>query len=374
LSVINGLHSVTVDFSGGSLYAIATETCFEDYTFDAGDALVGDTTKTLTGENNGYLLIITDSVTDVTINSVAISYYCSHEVDQYYVYAPGVNYHTGSRSWAQNVALEHDAIRFQTNPTESTNNYSSGTSGGHANYWYRYNGVTPRNYAYPSEVKDYNATPKGTFTSNSFEVIVSVMVDPTVFYNPTAFYCVAPWVSLAASNHEPLPDVGNYVWMQSYIGNDNFDPIGGVNLIGRTDTYTGRFFTNFAYEGGGYVGNYGFQDPDTTNVIGDPETTLREAYETINLPFFNVRFVVDHNSYSVYINGFKVYQENEAFYLAANYVDQGYCLETFELQAVNYGDGIDSDGEGPDTIATPIMPGGYGVAYINPIVREIPVV
>lgn len=165
-----------------------------------------------------------------------------------------------------------------------------------------------------------------------------------------------------------FPDAGGAnIWMQSYIGNDNFDPIGGVNLLGRTDTYTGRFFTNFASSDGGV--SWGFQDPDETTVVGDATTTLREAYEAINLPFFNVRFVVNLNSYSVYINNFKVYEENEAFYLKANYTDQTYCLETFELQAVNYGDGIDTDGEDPDTIATPLP--SYFVAYTNPIVRQV---
>ena len=369
LTVINGLRSVNVEFSGGTLYAIATETCFERFIPDSEDELTSEVTKTFSGEKNGYLLIMTNSLSDVTIDSVTIQYYCSNEVDADFVYAPGVNNVTGSRSWAQNVYLEHDAIRFQTNPTETTNNYSSGTYAGHNNYWYRFNGVTPSNYALNGEVHDYTATPHGEFVSDCFEVIITVMVDPTVFYDPAAWYCVAPWVALATEEHAILPDAGNYVWMQSYIGNDNFDPIGGLNALGRTDTYEGRFFTNFASGGGGY--EWGFQDPDATTVIGDEETTLREAYEAINLPFFNVRFFVYRNSYTLFINGFKVYHEDDAFYLAGNYTGQKYCLERFELQAVNYGDGVDSDGDGPDTIASPRMPGGYGVAYTNPIVRQV---
>lgn len=369
LTVINGLYSVRAVFTGGPLAAIATSTFFEDYTPEAGDALTSGVTKTFNGLDEGYLLIMTGSLTGVTITEITIEYYCSNEVDSNFVYAPGVNYHTGSRSWALNPYLEHSSIRFDTNPTIDTNNYSSGASGGHSNYWYRFNGVTPRNYALVGETKNYNLTPKGNFTSNSFEVIIGVMVDPSSFYNPSKYFCVAPWVALGAADHGILPDAGANVWMQSYIGNDNFDPIGGKNLLGRTDTYTGRFFTNFAAGGGGY--DWGFQNPDTTTVVGDATTSLREAYEAINLPFFNVRFVVNLNSYSVYINGFKVYEENEAFYLAANYTGQTYTLESFELQAVNYGDGIDTDGEGPDTIATPLP--GYFVAYTNPLVREIAV-
>lgn len=369
LTVINGLKSVKVNFSGGTLYAIGSETCFERFTPDLGDELTSEVTKTFTGEKNGYLLIITNSLTDVTIDSVTIQFYCSNEVDADFAFVPSVNNYTGSRSLAQDIFLEHDAIRFQTNPTETTNNYSAGTYAGHNNYWYRYNGVTPSNYALDGGIHNYATTPKGEFVSDCFEVVISVMVDPSIFYNPTAWFCLAPWVALATSNHQILPDAGSYVWMQSYIGNDNFDPIGGVNLLGRTDTYQGRFFTNFAAGGGGY--DWGFQNPDTTMVIGDSKTTLREAYEAINLPFFNVRFFVDGNSYSLFINGFEIYHEDEAFYLAENYTNQKFSLECFELQAVNYGDGVDSDGAGPDTIASPRMPGGYGVAYTNPIVREV---
>ena len=87
------------------------------------------------------------------------------------------------------------------------------------------------------------------------------------------------------------------------------------------------------------------------------------------MPIFNVRFAVDGNSFDVYINGFHVYHEDEAFYLNANYDDQEYCIETIEFHGINYGDGVDSDGEGEDTIVTPLP--GYLVSYTNPLVREI---
>ena len=50
LTVINGLRSVNVDFSGGTLYAIATETCFERFVPDSGDELVSEVTMPFFGE------------------------------------------------------------------------------------------------------------------------------------------------------------------------------------------------------------------------------------------------------------------------------------------------------------------------------------
>lgn len=367
LSVINGLFSIKVTFSGGPLYAMVTKTFFEDYTPEVENALTSDVNKSLGGGTNGYLMLMTTSLEDVTIDEITINYSCVHEVDQYFIYDDDNNYHVGARSMATDRFLEHDAIRFTTNPSATTNNYSSGSSGGHANYWYRFNGVSLRNYAMVEGEKRYDLTPKGTFVGNTFDIVISVMVDPSIFYSSDDWYCVAPWVSLATANHEVLPDIGSYAYMQSYIGNDNIDPIGGLNPAGRSDTYRGRFFTNYASGAGGY--EWGFQNPDTTSILNDPETTLREAYETINLPFFNIRYSVDGNYYAVYINSFKVYEEHEAFYLSTNYTGQGLCIETIELQAVNYGDGVDMDEDGPDTISTPLP--GYGVAYANPIVYEI---
>ncbi|NMV82701.1 MAG: hypothetical protein GX816_04010, partial [Erysipelotrichia bacterium] len=49
--------------------------------------------------------------------------------------------------------------------------------------------------------------------------------------------------------------------------------------------------------------------------------------------------------------------------------NQQYCIESIEFHGVNYGDGIDSDAEGEDTVATPLN--GYLVSYTNPVVREI---
>ena len=104
-----------------------------------------------------------------------------------------------------------------------------------------------------------------------------------------------------------------------------------------------------------YPDQYIFQNPDTVTVIDDPTTTLREAYEAINLPFFNVVFQISGNTYKIFINGFWVYTDT----ILTTYTDETFSLETFELQAVNYGY---ADGS---------PKAGYAVTYSNPVVKTI---
>ena len=380
-TVANGLLGVAVNYTGGDapLYALYSATAFEDFTPTAADEIPTgeDGLPSADPSNCGYFLLMTYSATDIVIEDLTVYYYYQREIEGDFYYQGNwegtetLNHYTGARSAGNLFGYKpsQDGFQFMTNPTIDTNNYSPGTTPPHSDHpdaWYRWNGVSIRNYEWDDvlEEKDYSTTPKGTFTSNYFEVITTVMVDYDVFYNSAAWFHVCPWVGLATANHQVLPDIGGYAYMQSYIGNDNYDPIGGIK--DRNDTYRGRFFSN--YVAGDFPGGYGFADPDVATVIGDSETTLREAYEAINLPIFNVRYAVDGNSFDLYINGFHIYHEDEAFYLAANYTDQEYCIETIEFHGVNYGDGNDSDGEGPDTIATPLS--GYLVSYTNPVVRQ----
>lgn len=366
LTVINGLSSVKVSFSGGPLYAISTRTMFENFSPVAENLLSSDVAMDL-GDgfgSYGYLLILTPSTTDVTIDEITFSYTCDHEVDDDFIIDPQVNHYTGARSYAKSYEIGHDLVRFKTNPTPTNNNYSTGTTDEKNNFWYRFNGISSRNYALVAGEKDFTATPHGNTTSYWMEVTTTVMVDPKVFYDPNAFFCAAPWLALSTTNHEVFPDNNDYIWLQSYIGNDNFDPLVGVNTLGRDDTYTGRFFTNFAYDSS--KDEYRFQDPDETLIV-DGELTLREAYETINLPFFNVKFEIYGNDYRVFINGIKVFEETEAFYAEEDFDEQPIYIERIELQGVNYGSGVGSDAYG---IATPLP--NYELSFSNPIFARIP--
>lgn len=354
-TVINGLKSVKVTFSGGPLYAIATSSFFERYDYVAGDELTAGVEKTFVGNDLGYLLILSPSTEGAVLTEVTIEYTCLHEVDEHFFYAPGVNRYTGARSWGASRIMLHDYVEFKTDPKPNNNNYSVGTAQPNVDSWYRWNGLSLRNHRLVDDVVTYDEVPFGNFASNKFEIITSVMVEPRIFYDDTAWYCAAPWVALDTEDHGVLIS-----YMQAYIGNDNYDPLGGIHTD-YTDTYRGRFYTKYAAGGGGYA--WGFVDPEVATVVDDT-MTLKEAYEATNLPFFHVRFVVIENSYSIYINGFEIQREEDAFY--DTYTNQKYAINNFALHGVNYGRQDGTAGTGAEGDYDP-----YRLTYLNPIVREI---
>lgn len=356
-TVINGLTSVKVKFSGGPLYAIATSSFFERYEYVAGDQLTNEVEKQFVGTGLGYLLILSPSTTGADIEDVTIEYKCAHEVDEHFFYAPSINRHTGARSLSTNNLLLHDYVQFNTAPDPYSNNFSKGNTEPHENpdSWYRWNGINLRNHRLVGGEPVYDGVPFGNFASNKFEIITSVMAEPSIFYKAESWYSASPWVSLDTADHGEL-----IKYMQAHIGNDNYDPTGGLVHTDYTDTYVGRFYTKYGAGGGGY--SYGFFDPDVATVV-DSTMTLREAYEATNLPFFHVRFVVIENSYSVYINGFEVQHEDNFFF--KEYDGQKYSINDINLHGVNYGlhDGSAGDGS---SVYEP-----YRLTYLNPIVREI---
>jgi len=348
-TVINGIGEVRVTFSGsGNLYAIVSETLFERFTPSASDALTSGVKKEF-ATVGGYLLILNDSLSPITIESLEIYFHCAHDIDSKFYFEQGVNLYTGARSLGSNIVIGHDELSFKTNPTATTNNYAGETivpPAERPNAWYRWNGVSMRNYGGTLETPNYTTTRFGEFYSSSFKISTTAFVDPSVFYDTDEWFCVAPWVSLSASGK---PRTERH-YLQSYIGNDNYDPLTTVNELYKP-YFSGRFYTNYGYTGSAWE----FQDPDTVTVVDDATMTLREAYEAINLPFFNVTYEISGNTYKVFINGFYVYTDT----ILETYTDETFALETFELQAVNYGN---EDGS---------PKAGYNVTYSNPVIKTI---
>ncbi len=348
MSVFNGVTTIKVTFSGGDLYALATATLFQEYN----NALYSNPlTSGISCDLNpmmqdfGYVTLVTDSLTPVVIDSIEVCYICDHEIDRAFYYDENNEplYARSIPGWAHQ---ESDMLMLATNPTATTNNYSIGDYAGHPNKWYRWNGLALQNYRDDDGIKNWAATRFGALINDEITIQMTAFVDPGIFYDENESFNIAPWIHIGDESHEDVD------WIQSYMGSDNYDPIGGVN-VERTDTYRGRFFTNHA-EHETYT--WGFQDPDETTVVGNSEVTLREAYEANNLPFFNIVFQIDGNSYSLFINGFEVY--NEPNYFFDTYVDQQYSILQIHLQAVNYGTN--------DPLGQPLAPYYYG--FTNPIV------
>lgn len=72
----------------------------------------------------GYLLILNDSLSPITIESLEIYFHCAHDIDSKFYFEQGVNLYTGARSLGSNIVIGHDELSFKTNPTATTNNYA----------------------------------------------------------------------------------------------------------------------------------------------------------------------------------------------------------------------------------------------------------
>lgn len=362
MSMFNGLKAITVIFSGGEgsvLHAKADSALFENYYGGSFATLTSGVELDLNplSEDLGYLTIVNDSDIPIHIDSIEITYRCSNEVDQYF-YADENNELGYARSAHSYLMQEHDQFLLMTNPTETTNNYSQGEYAGYPNKWYRWNGLALKNYRLDDEVLNWGATPFGAMVDDHIVIQTTAMIDPAIFYDSEACFHLAPWIEVGDATHTSLG------WIQSYIGSDNYDPIGGINTD-RTDTYRGRFFTNYDWDPNYYSegnGEWAFQDPDTTFVVDDPSTSLRDAYEEINLPFFNIRFVIEGNSYKLFINDFMIFSNDNYFF--ETYTNQQYTIQQIHLQAVNYGHQGDSEAIPPIELGDPLDPYFYG--YTNP--------
>ena len=316
-SMINGFNSLTVDYSGSDLYVSFSEYLMEDMTFPetAAHLVTSESTITITDENCGYFVLYTSGTT--TISSIEVKYSCDASLDASLLYDSST-IHGYARSAAKVHDINHDLINLENNPLTTTNNYSSGSHGGHPDAWYRWNGI------------DLPATDEiGHYFSIHTTIIgnISYMVDSSKYFN----YSVWPEVNqkgTASSNG----------WSYAFIGNDNYEPLGKDNP-GRiiTDTYAdysyaGRFFTKYDPSLG-----WEFADPDVSTTLEENSTTtLRDAYEAFTLPFWHVEIRILGNFYQTYINGFFV-DECDLLDESEYDPDKPFYIKRLDLHLVNYG-------------------------------------
>ena len=328
-SVINGLKSLTVKFSGGDLYYVFTNFLMENMEFDKANQLVNETLVSVPN-NECYFIVYTDSETGVDIDYVNVKYECDNSIDREMMYHKDASL-GGARSWTSKVKMEDSYLEMENNPTKTTNNYSHGNnvSTAHDNSWYRFNGRYFKEYGDLGTEFTFAMTIGGEYNR---------MVDESKYFN----YEVWPQLT-----YEGAPS-SDEQWIQAYIGNDNYEPLGAEHTIQKegyrySDTYTGRFFGDFNTLDEGAT--WEFMDPDTFKTPDD-SLTLREAYERYNLPFWFIKFHVyldEENDpmYDIYINNMLVYRywcfEN---YDKVNTPSIG--IKTIPMHIINYG--VDSDG------------------------------
>lgn len=403
-SAINGFETLRVTYSGGQLYYVFSDFLMENMDFN-GTLLASGSTIDVPN-NEAYFIIYNESTTKVDIESMDIGYLCDHSIDEEMIHWNSSM--GGARSYAGKTTEEDSFIELQNNPTKKNNNYSVGarykchicnkeydvitgspvcpycSDASAANQkkvhdfpWYRFNGRYLSNSVVLGTDFTFGMTIAGEY---------SKMTD----LNENFHYNVWPQFDYGNSNDR--------TWIQTYIGNDNYEPLGKDNPLHPDDPYTeesysGRFFTRYGpcaefalwsdslnsdiTDGSGniieflsladaeaYIAAHAgdlpadveayeewkFNNPDIQTIAGDPSMTLRQAYNAYTLPFWFVKFHVYLDGSSneamvdVFINGFHIYTEQIfEHYDTVNTPD--IKIWTLPMHVVNYG--VDTDGN-PD--------------------------
>ena len=338
-SVINGFESLEVKFSGGPLEYVFTDFLMEDMSFASGTPLQSEVPVDVLN-NKGYFIIYTTDDSVVNIDKVEVKYACDGSIDDEMIYNKNTSL-GGARSVSKSFKKEDSFIELENNPTKYTNNYSdpngNHVSPNHKDPWYRWNGK------YFTDSEDL-----GTEFYFSMTIVgrYSSMVDESQNFH----YNVWPQFSYGDSSDEQ--------WVQTYIGNDNYEPLGGAHALHPSDphaqnSFSGRFFTNYdCYNSNWEIdythGSVLFADPDQVKVPDplNPTMTLRQAYEAFDMPFWHLKFHVylDEDSdpmVDIFINGIMVYQT----YIFEHYdtVNKpSIHIHTLPMHLINYG--VDSDG------------------------------
>ena len=347
-SAINGFETLKVIYSGGTLHYVFSDFLMENMDFDGPTLTSGDTVDVPSGK--AYFIVYNESETKVDIESMDIGYLCDHSIDNQMIHWNGAM--GGARSLAKRTTEEDSFIELENNPTKKYNNYSVGAEyqcklcerkyevisgdpvcpdcAGEGNTqvkvrnfsWYRWNG------RYLNHSDDL-----GT----EFTFAMTIIGEYSRMTDPSKYFHYGVWPQIAYGDGE------NYDYVQTYIGNDNYEPLGKAAALHPDDplvneSYTGRFFSDYGY----YDGTYKFPDPDTTNIADG--ISYRDAYEAYELPFWFVKFHVfldgmDANC-DVYINGMHIFTQN----MFDDYeVSKGpLYIKTLPMHVVNYG--IDAQG------------------------------
>ena len=345
-SIINGLTSVKVEYYGESPRILFTKFLMEDMDF-VSTTLVNSGISYYAPAGCGYFTIIRNGSNPVTITKIEVTYACQGNLDNQMIFNKNSTM-GGARSLAKTTNLEDSFVELENNPTRYTNNYSQGKHEGHTNNdsWYRFNG---RYFA--------NSGQLGTEFTFGMTVIgeYSAMVDQSKNFH----YNVWPQFDYGNANDRP--------WLQTYIGNDNYEPLGAANALHPDDpyaqfSYPGRFFGDYVYSA---ENGWHFQDPDTNNIPGRNKT-YREAFEEYNLPFWFLKFHVylttieeeeDGNPVyrnnvpvcDIYINNMLIYAEQEMFDDYDTVNTPSISIYTMPMHLINYG--VDADGT-PDNSYT----------------------
>ncbi len=331
-SIINGFTSLKVVYGGVPLYYTFTEFLMEDMSLNGANTVISGQTYNVPA-GCGYFMLYNPTDQLAGIDRIEITYACQGDLDAQMIFNKESDM-GGARSLAGKTVLEDSYVELTNNPTRYTNNYSQGKHEGHTNNdsWYRWNG---RYFA--------NSANLGT----EFTFGMTIMGEYSSWCDESQYFHYNVWPQFTYGNANDRP------WLQTYIGNDNYEPLGKDHALRPDDpyvqhSYEGRFFTDYVYEDGDWV----FANPDT-HYIPDPNhhLTLREAYNWTTLPFWFLKFHVYLTEVDevqnvpvcdVYINGLLIYEQVELFDNYDTVNTPSISIYTMPMHLVNYGVDIDA--------------------------------
>ena len=336
-SIINGFVSLKVNFTGGSLYYKFTDYLMEDMDFDNANAVTSNVA--IQADGKPYFVLYTNSTTGVNLESIEAKYECDGSIDQEFIFDKTSATGNG-RSSAKSYSLTDSFIEIENRPTATNNNYSDGTdpTSGKAYTWYRWNGKE-FNYS-ASQIEHGELYNLG----DDFDIYVTILGNISQAINSYAdvednYFHFAVWPEFSRNMQNP----NNSNWVMTYIGNDNYEPLGkdDPNRI-HTDTfgdysYAGRFFGRYEYFES--ISDWEFGNPDVMKTRDDT-CTLREAYEAYNLPFWFIKYeartVGTSFTVDTYINGFWI--ESDELFDDYDKSNESMSLWRWPMYSVNYGD------------------------------------
>ena len=330
-SVINGFKTLKAKFSGGDLYYKFTDFLMEDMDFAGETNTLISNVAVNVPAGKAYFVVFNKSETPVAIESLEVEYACAGNIDESMLYNKSIDLGY-ARSGSKTVVKDDSFLVLENNPQSNNNNHSTGSHGGNRDSWYRFNG---RFFPALSDL--------GTDFTFGMTVVgnISQVLDETDYFH----YNVWPQFTYGGTyyDEDQGKDLPDDPWVQTYIGNDNYEPLGKDGALHPDDpyvneSYTGRFFTDYGYYGGDWV----FADPDNV-LIADGTKTFRQAYEEHPLPYWYLEFHVYLNSdegndawCDIKINGTLIYSS----YIFENYdaVNKpSISIKTIPMHVVNFG-------------------------------------
>ncbi len=331
-SIINGLTSLKVTYTGDTLLYIFTSFLMEDVDLIDYEPLVSGNTYTAPA-GAGYFVIVRNGSAVATIDEIEITYACQGNLDAEMLYNRTSSL-GNARSAAKKVTFSDSYLELENNPTATTNNYSTGSHGGNADSWYRWNG---------------KYFPKSQNLGTDFTFAMTIMGEYSRMIDESKFFHYNVWPQFGWMNGDTNM-ANNNSYAQIYIGNDNYEPLGKDHALHPSDpyvdeSYTGRFFTDYGW----YNDTWMFANPDTTYLKNG--LTMRQAYEEYNLPFWFVKFhvyldTVDEQANTpvcdIYINNMLIIEQQEIFDTYDYVNTPTIFINTLPMHLVNYG--IDAAG------------------------------